>query len=152
MLHGKPYPSKSTSSAHRIPRLSIILRTLGFPAVPLHGQLSQSQRLGALSKFKSGGRKVLVATDVASRFVPPSGCLDLQLIFPYSQWSRHSLCRHRHQLRHPHALEGLHPPRRPYGSRRARRKVHHLRHPVRRRIYHAHREGHREEDGTLADG
>lgn len=48
-------------------RMSIILRTLGFPAVPLHGQLSQSQRLGALGKFKSGGRKVLVATDVASR-------------------------------------------------------------------------------------
>lgn len=48
-------------------RLSIILRTLGFPAVPLHGQLSQSARLGALGKFKSGGRKVLVATDVASR-------------------------------------------------------------------------------------
>ncbi|EAU88082.1 ATP-dependent rRNA helicase RRP3 [Coprinopsis cinerea okayama7 len=47
--------------------LSIILRTLGFPAVPLHGQLSQSQRLGALGKFKSGGRKILVATDVASR-------------------------------------------------------------------------------------
>jgi ATP-dependent RNA helicase DDX47/RRP3 len=37
--------------------------------VPLHGQLSQSHRLGALAKFKSGGRKVLVATDVASRCV-----------------------------------------------------------------------------------
>lgn len=48
-------------------RISIILRTLGFPAVPLHGQLSQSARLGALAKFKSGGRRVLVATDVASR-------------------------------------------------------------------------------------
>ncbi|KAF8844530.1 DEAD-domain-containing protein [Paxillus ammoniavirescens] len=48
-------------------RLSIILRTLGFPAIPLHGQLSQSQRLGALNKFKTGGRKVLVATDIASR-------------------------------------------------------------------------------------
>jgi ATP-dependent RNA helicase DDX47/RRP3 len=48
-------------------RLSMILRTLGFPAVPLHGQLSQSARLGALAKFKSGGRKILVATDVASR-------------------------------------------------------------------------------------
>lgn len=50
-------------------RLSIMLRTLGFPAVPLHGQLSQSQRLGALNKFRTGGRKVLVATDVASRYV-----------------------------------------------------------------------------------
>lgn len=48
-------------------RLSIMLRTLGFPAVPLHGQLSQSARLGALAKFKSGGRNVLVTTDVASR-------------------------------------------------------------------------------------
>lgn len=47
--------------------MSIILRNLGFPAVPLHGQLGQSHRLGALAKFKSGGRKILVATDVASR-------------------------------------------------------------------------------------
>ncbi|EMD38359.1 hypothetical protein CERSUDRAFT_49063 [Gelatoporia subvermispora B] len=56
-----------TRTVHDAQRLSIILRTLGFPAVPLHGQLSQSARLGALGKFKSGGRKVLVATDVASR-------------------------------------------------------------------------------------
>ncbi|KAF9452306.1 DEAD-domain-containing protein [Macrolepiota fuliginosa MF-IS2] len=56
-----------TRTVNDASRLSIILRTLGFPAVPLHGQLSQSQRLGALGKFKSGGRKVLVATDVASR-------------------------------------------------------------------------------------
>jgi ATP-dependent RNA helicase DDX47/RRP3 len=50
-------------------RLSIVLRNLGFAAVPLHGQLSQSQRLGSLSKFQSGSRKILVATDVASRYV-----------------------------------------------------------------------------------
>ncbi|TFK43011.1 P-loop containing nucleoside triphosphate hydrolase protein [Crucibulum laeve] len=56
-----------TRTVHDASRLSIILRNLGFPAVPLHGQLSQSQRLGALSKFKGGGRRVLVATDVASR-------------------------------------------------------------------------------------
>ncbi|KAL0071489.1 ribosomal RNA processing protein [Marasmius tenuissimus] len=56
-----------TRTVHDAARLSIILRTLGFQAVPLHGQLSQSQRLGALSRFKSGGRKILVATDVASR-------------------------------------------------------------------------------------
>ncbi|KAM0755921.1 DEAD-domain-containing protein [Meredithblackwellia eburnea MCA 4105] len=48
-------------------RLSILLRLLSFPAVPLHGQLSQSARLGALNKFKSGSRNILVATDVASR-------------------------------------------------------------------------------------
>ncbi|KAF8188385.1 P-loop containing nucleoside triphosphate hydrolase protein [Pholiota molesta] len=47
--------------------LSVILRILGFAAVPIHGDLSQSQRLGALGKFKSGNRKILVATDIASR-------------------------------------------------------------------------------------
>lgn len=61
-------------------RLSIILRTLGFPAVPLHGQLSQSQRLGALGKFKSGGRKVLVATDVASRYASVLSLIDSGLV------------------------------------------------------------------------
>lgn len=48
-------------------RIAILLRTLGFGAIPLHGQLSQSARLGALNKFKSGSRDILVATDVASR-------------------------------------------------------------------------------------
>ncbi|KAG8954569.1 ribosomal RNA processing protein [Tulasnella sp. 419] len=48
-------------------RVSVLLRKLGFSAIPLHGKLSQSSRLGALNKFKSGGRNILVATDVASR-------------------------------------------------------------------------------------
>jgi ATP-dependent RNA helicase DDX47/RRP3 len=54
-------------TVHDAQRVSIVLRTLGFPAIPLHGQLSQSNRLGALNKFKSGGRQILIATDVASR-------------------------------------------------------------------------------------
>lgn len=48
-------------------RIAILLRTLGFGAIPLHGQLSQSARLGALNKFRSGSRDILVATDVAAR-------------------------------------------------------------------------------------
>lgn len=48
-------------------RLAVMLRALGFPAVPLHGQLSQAKRLAALNKFKSGERSILIATDVASR-------------------------------------------------------------------------------------
>jgi len=56
-----------TRTVHETQRLSLMLRMLGFQAVPLHGQLSQSSRLGALAKFKSGGRNILVATDVASR-------------------------------------------------------------------------------------
>ena len=48
-------------------RIAILLRTLGFGAIPLHGQLSQSARLGALNKFRAGTRDILVATDVAAR-------------------------------------------------------------------------------------
>ncbi|KZT44031.1 DEAD-domain-containing protein [Sistotremastrum suecicum HHB10207 ss-3] len=56
-----------TRTVHDAQRLALILRNLDFSAVPLHGQMSQSARLGALTKFKSGGRSILVATDVASR-------------------------------------------------------------------------------------
>lgn len=48
-------------------RVAILLRALGFGAIPLHGQLSQSARLGALNKFRAGTRDILVATDVAAR-------------------------------------------------------------------------------------
>lgn len=48
-------------------RIALLLRTLGLPAIPIHGQLSQSARLGALSKFRAKSRDVLVATDVAAR-------------------------------------------------------------------------------------
>ena len=56
-----------TRTVNDAQRLSIVLRRLGFPAIPLHGQMTQSLRLASLNKFKSGGRSVLVATDVASR-------------------------------------------------------------------------------------
>lgn len=48
-------------------RLAVMLRLLGFPAIPIHGQLTQPKRLGALNKFKAGERSILIATDVASR-------------------------------------------------------------------------------------
>jgi ATP-dependent RNA helicase DDX47/RRP3 len=48
-------------------RVALLLRALGLPAVPLHGQMSQNKRLGALNKFKAQNRSILVSTDVASR-------------------------------------------------------------------------------------
>jgi len=56
-----------TRTVNETQRIAILLRALGFGAIPLHGQLSQSARLGALNKFKSRSRDILVATDVASR-------------------------------------------------------------------------------------
>lgn len=48
-------------------RTAILTKLLGFNSVPLHGQLSQTQRLGALNKFKGGKSNILIATDVAAR-------------------------------------------------------------------------------------
>ncbi|XP_046410289.1 ATP-dependent RNA helicase DDX47 [Neodiprion pinetum] len=48
-------------------RTALLLRNLGFMAVPLHGQMSQNKRLAALTKFKAKNRSVLISTDVASR-------------------------------------------------------------------------------------
>ncbi|CAA0840885.1 DEAD-box ATP-dependent RNA helicase 10 [Striga hermonthica] len=47
--------------------LAHILRTLGFAAIPINGHMTQSKRLGALNRFKSGDCKILICTDVASR-------------------------------------------------------------------------------------
>eukprot|EP00850_Spirogloea_muscicola_P002410 SM000009S23539 [mRNA] locus=s9:609063:612293:+ [translate_table: standard] len=48
-------------------RLALLLRNLGFEAIPISGQMSQPKRIGALTKFKAGERSILICTDVASR-------------------------------------------------------------------------------------
>ena len=47
----------------------LTLKCLGFRSVPLYGKLDQNKRLAALHKFKKKERNILIATDVASRFV-----------------------------------------------------------------------------------
>ena len=56
-----------TRTVNETQRIAILLRALGLGAIPLHGQLSQSSRLGALGKFRARSRNILVATDVAAR-------------------------------------------------------------------------------------
>ena len=56
-----------TATCNAAQRLAVLLRNLGFGAISLHGQMSQPKRLGALAKFSSGARNILIATDVASR-------------------------------------------------------------------------------------
>lgn len=56
-----------TRTVNETQRIAILLRALGLGAIPIHGQLSQSSRLGSLQKFKARSRNILVATDVASR-------------------------------------------------------------------------------------
>jgi len=50
-------------------RTALLLRNLGFTAVPLHGQMTQNKRIAALTKFKAKNRSILISTDVASRLV-----------------------------------------------------------------------------------
>ncbi|MCL5970898.1 MAG: DEAD/DEAH box helicase [Patescibacteria group bacterium] len=48
-------------------KLSKALEERGFKPVTIHGNKSQNQRMRALDEFKNNGRKILIATDVASR-------------------------------------------------------------------------------------
>lgn len=55
------------STCNNTVRTALLLRKLGFMAVPLHGQMSQNKRLAALTKFRAKNRSILISTDVASR-------------------------------------------------------------------------------------
>eukprot|EP00537_Pseudo-nitzschia_pungens_P003673 CAMPEP_0172355910 /NCGR_PEP_ID=MMETSP1060-20121228/286_1 /TAXON_ID=37318 /ORGANISM="Pseudo-nitzschia pungens, Strain cf. cingulata" /LENGTH=527 /DNA_ID=CAMNT_0013075773 /DNA_START=98 /DNA_END=1681 /DNA_ORIENTATION=+ len=55
------------ATCNNVQRLALMLRNLGFPAICLHGQMPQPKRLGALHKFTSGSRSILICTDVAAR-------------------------------------------------------------------------------------
>ena len=66
-------------------RTALLLRHLGFMAVPLHGQMSQNKRLAALTKFKAKNRSILISTDVASRFASDT---NISLNFPFINFYR----------------------------------------------------------------
>jgi ATP-dependent RNA helicase RhlE len=56
-----------TRTKHRADRLLRHLQRSGISAAVIHGNRSQAQRTRALSGFKSGEFRVLVATDIAAR-------------------------------------------------------------------------------------
>ncbi|OSP56632.1 DEAD/DEAH box helicase [Pseudoruegeria sp. SK021] len=58
---------------HGADRLSKSLERAGFDTVAIHGNRSQGQRERAISAFKAGQIKVLVATDVAARGIDIPG-------------------------------------------------------------------------------
>ncbi|KAL8273409.1 hypothetical protein Esti_002654 [Eimeria stiedai] len=68
------FSATMTSSVHKLNkaclvkpiRVSIDKKTATAP-VCLHGQMTQPQRIGALAKFRAGGVRVLVTTEVGSR-------------------------------------------------------------------------------------
>ncbi|HEX6959265.1 MAG TPA: DEAD/DEAH box helicase [Ferrovibrio sp.] len=62
-----------TRTKHGADRVARHLTNGGVPANAIHGNKSQSQRERALSEFKSGRIRVLVATDIAARGIDVSG-------------------------------------------------------------------------------
>jgi ATP-dependent RNA helicase DeaD len=55
------------------PWLARRLRSAGFPAVCIHGDMSQVERFESLDAFKAGKAKLLVATEVAARGLDIAG-------------------------------------------------------------------------------
>jgi ATP-dependent RNA helicase DDX47/RRP3 len=56
-----------TGTVAETQRITLMLRALGFSAIPIHGQLSQNVRMASLAKFRNKARNLLIATDVAAR-------------------------------------------------------------------------------------
>ena len=71
-LHVSLHPRAKDAPKSPAPacRIALQLRNLGFGAVPIHGQMSQPKRIGALHKVKSGDRSILVATGKAPLLQP----------------------------------------------------------------------------------
>jgi ATP-dependent RNA helicase DDX24/MAK5 len=64
------YPGRTlvfVNSIDAVRRIVPVLTSLRLPAISLHSQLIQKQRLQSLEKFKSSSKSILVATDIAAR-------------------------------------------------------------------------------------
>lgn len=69
-----------TRTRHGADRVVRELARAGIPARAIHGDKSQNARQQALSDFKSGKSRVLVATDIAARGIDIAG---LSHVFNY---------------------------------------------------------------------
>ncbi|ODQ66414.1 DEAD-domain-containing protein, partial [Nadsonia fulvescens var. elongata DSM 6958] len=64
------YPGRSivfVNSIDAVKRITPILQELNIPAISIHSNMIQKQRLRSIEKFKANDRAILIATDVAAR-------------------------------------------------------------------------------------
>ncbi|KAF5098003.1 hypothetical protein D0Z03_001299 [Geotrichum reessii] len=64
------YPGRTivfVNSIDAVKRITPLLQELGLPAVAIHSNMVQKQRLRSLERFRASERGILVATDVAAR-------------------------------------------------------------------------------------
>jgi len=81
-----------TRTKHAAKKLARQLAEGGVPAVDLHGNLSQPQRLRNLAAFADGSVRVLVATDIAARGIHVD---DIALVVHVDPPSEHKAYLHR---------------------------------------------------------
>jgi len=62
-----------TRTKHKAKSLALVLQKAGYQAASIQGNLSQLKRQKALSGFKNGTFKILVATDIAARGIDVKG-------------------------------------------------------------------------------
>jgi ATP-dependent RNA helicase RhlE len=65
---------------HNARKITVSIRNMGYSAAEIHSNRSLGQRREALSGFKSGRFKVLVATDIAARGIDVTG---IELVINY---------------------------------------------------------------------
>ncbi|KAF5094914.1 hypothetical protein D0Z00_003331 [Geotrichum galactomycetum] len=64
------YPGRTivfVNSIDAVKRITPLLQELGLPAVAIHSNMIQKQRLRSLERFRANERGILIATDVAAR-------------------------------------------------------------------------------------
>ena len=68
------------NTKRKVDEVAKSLKSLGYRAEGIHGDLNQSQRNKVLGGFRSGGAQLLIATDVAARGIDVS---DIDAVFNY---------------------------------------------------------------------
>lgn len=72
-------------------KIALTLRNLGFGAIPIHGQMSQPKRLGALNKFKVTRRASFGGESVLRSYVIGRDWMDERVLLGGSRGTCRSL-------------------------------------------------------------
>ena len=79
-IHGLKSSLVFCNMKRRVDNVVMELEARGYPALGLHGDMTQPQRMRAMDRFKRNRAEILVATDVAARGIDVE---DIEAVFNY---------------------------------------------------------------------
>jgi ATP-dependent RNA helicase DeaD len=79
-IHGLKSSLVFCNMKRRVDHVVMELEARGYPALGLHGDMTQPQRMRAMDRFKRNRAEILVATDVAARGIDVE---DIEAVFNY---------------------------------------------------------------------